>query len=175
MMSGPGALVDAILAAHAAELGADRLAYRNHVRRVLRFFERLAGAAPSHVVVAAAFHDLGIWVDRTFDYLGPSVRLARAYAEATEFEPFAAEIEATILNHHKLTPYEGPFSGSVETFRKADLVDVSLGLIRFGIPRADVRATRAALPNAGFHRRLVALTGRQLVRTPWRPLPMVRW
>jgi predicted metal-dependent HD superfamily phosphohydrolase len=168
-------LAEDIIQAHAPALGRDRLAYTNHVLRVLRFFQELGGGCPDQVVIAAAFHDLGIWTDGTFDYLMPSVRLAHQYLESTGHGSHAPEVEAIILNHHKLTRYRGPFGRSVELFRRADLVDVSLGLIRFGIQRAVVRDIRASLPNSGFHRRLTTLVVRQLLHHPLRPLPMVRW
>jgi hypothetical protein len=33
------------------------------------------------LVIAACFHDLGIWTDHTFDYLSPSAGLARDYLQ----------------------------------------------------------------------------------------------
>lgn len=169
-------VVDATLEVHAAALGRDHRGYANHVARVLNFYRALSGGdCPEHVVLAAAFHDLGIWSAGTFDYLGPSVALARRHLESQQRGALAPELEAIILQHHKLTAYGGPFAATVETFRKADLVDVSLGLFRFGLPRAFVRSVRNALPNAGFHRRLVGLTLRQFLQHPLHPLPMVRW
>jgi len=171
-------LADHILGLHSRELGGDLRGYCNHVTRVLGFLLALAPglAADSEVLeVAAAFHDLGIWTDRTFDYLGPSRRLARAWLAENGLDERAAEVEAVIEQHHKLRPYRGPFAASVEAFRRADLVDVSLGAVRSGLDAEYVRAVRRALPNAGFHWRLVTLTGRQLLRSPLRPLPMLRW
>lgn len=171
-------LADEILAAHAAALGADFAAYRNHVRRVLEFFAALAGGnapLPPQVQVAAAFHDLGIWTAHTFDYLPPSVALAEAWLAGRGMESLAPEVAAIIVEHHKLRPYAGPWAANVETFRRADLVDLSLGALRCGLPTALVRTVRAAHPNAGFHRLLARLTARQFLRTPLRPLPMFRW
>ncbi|HEU0054861.1 MAG TPA: HD domain-containing protein, partial [Longimicrobium sp.] len=76
------ATLDEVLDAHAAELGADFTAYRNHAYRVANLCLALAPDAPGRVekiALAAAFHDLGIWTDGTFDYLPPSVRLAREH------------------------------------------------------------------------------------------------
>ena len=39
---------------------------------------------------------------------------------------------------------------NVETFRKADFVDVSLGFIRFGLAPPIVRSVKAAFPTGGF-------------------------
>jgi hypothetical protein len=171
-------LVDEVLSSFAKNLGPDFSAYRNHVVRVLNFLFAIAPAfreAGEHVVVAAVFHDLGIWTDGTFDYLAPSRRLAREYLEVRGRQHHAPEVEAIIEEHHKLRPYRGPFSPTVESFRRADLVDISLGVIRFGLSSKFVCAVRTSFPNAGFHARLAALTGRQFLRSPLRPLPMLRW
>ena len=173
--------VDDTLSAYREALGPDAMAYRNHVCRVLAFVSRLVPAEPvggtlsEPLLQAAIYHDLGIWTDRTFDYLAPSRRLAAAALDEQGASSLAPEVEAIIENHHKLTPYLGPFASGVEAFRRADLVDVSLGLISFGLPGRFVAAIRREFPNAGFHRRLVQLTLHQLLLTPVRPLPMLRW
>jgi hypothetical protein len=171
-------LVDQILAAHRPALGADFTAYRHHVHRVLHAYAALSplpGEPPEPVLVAAAFHDLGIWTHRSFDYLGPSIAAAIAYLSDTGHAEWSEEVSLLIDQHHKLRPYCGPFEASVETYRRADLVDVSWGAVRFGLPWAQVRAIQAAWPNAGFHAMLARETLRQCLRTPWRPLPMMRW
>ena len=170
--------VDALLEPFAGALGQDFEGYRNHVTRVLHFQFAISPQlrdAPEQVLVAAAFHDLGIWTGNTFDYIRPSRRLAREYLSVRGLAHHAAEVEAIIERHHKLRPYRGPFTRSVESFRQADLVDVSLGLVCSGIERRYIAAVRSAFPNAGFHKRLLALTARQFLRTPLRPLPMVQW
>jgi hypothetical protein len=169
--------IESILERFSTQLGRDRAAYTNHVLRVANFFAALGGveACPDQVLVAAAFHDLGIWTAGTFDYLGPSVEVARAHLDRAGLGHLGDEVEAIIVQHHRLRTYRGPFQSTVEAFRRADLVDVSLGAVRFGLGRGFVGSVRAALPNEGFHRRLVALTLRQTARQPWRPLPMMRW
>jgi hypothetical protein len=172
------AQVEELIAAHATELGGDLAAYRNHVCRVLNYYAALGPPTdeiPEAVMIAAAFHDLGIWTARTFDYLEPSMRLAQTHLAGLGREHLGPEVAALVGEHHKLRPYTGPYAATVETFRRADLVDLSLGLVRSGLPASFVHAVRAAFPNAGFHRRLALLTARQLFRTPWRPLPMLRW
>lgn len=169
---------DALIRSYATDLGDGLPGYRNHVFRILNFFLALRDPeqdVPEAVLVAAAFHDLGIWTARTFDYLEPSVRLAQTHLADIGREELGAEVAALIIEHHKLRPYAGPFATTVEAFRRADLVDLSLGLVRSGLPAYFVGAVRTAFPNAGFHRRLARLTARQLIRTPWRPLPMLRW
>jgi hypothetical protein len=171
-------LVDAILTAHDDDFAGAPDPYRNHVYRVLHYYAALTGETgelPTSVLIAAAYHDLGIWSDRTFDYLPPSIARARAYLETTDRGELVPEVDALIAEHHKLRAYRGPQSRDVELFRRADLVDVSVGLIRFGVPSSTIRAVKAAFPDLGFHGRLVSLAARQLVKSPLRPLPMVRW
>lgn len=171
-------LAEQIIQSFASDLGADLPAYRNHVCRVLNYFAALTdaqGPLPEAVLIAAAFHDIGIWTDQTFDYLQPSVRRAKAYLAERGLTHLEAEVEAVIVEHHKIRRYRAAHAASVEAYRQADLVDVSLGLIRFGIPASFIRSVQAAFPNAGFHQHLLALTARQLCRTPLRPLPMMRW
>ena len=87
----------------------------------------------------------------------------------------ASEVRLLIVEHHKLLPYKGPYASSVESYRSADLVDVSLGMVRFGMTRSYVKSVKKAFPNRGFHWRLVTLTVRQFLRSPFRPLPMIHW
>lgn len=79
-----------------------------------------------------------------------------------------------IVEHHRIRR-AGPSSAPVEIFRRADAVDVSLGVVRFGLPRASCRAVRRECPDAGFHARLVALTLAHARRHPGSPLPMFKW
>jgi hypothetical protein len=110
------------------------------------------------IAVAAVLHDLGIWTKHTFDYIAPSVGIAREHLAARGRADWIPEIEAMIVNHHKITPSRANPQSLVESFRRADWIDVSRGLRRFGLPRMFIAAVDAAWPNAGFHRRLVQLT-----------------
>jgi hypothetical protein len=168
-------LLTTILELHRAALGADFAAYRNHCLRVIAMTPAPSTDDAAKVQIAAAFHDLGIWTHRIFDYLEPSAALARDWLAAHDLLAWSDEIAAMILWHHRLRPAPGPASALVENFRRADWCDVLLGWPRFGIPRDRIRAARAEHPDAGFHWKLVQLTAAQMVREPWRPLPMLRW
>jgi HD domain len=170
--------VDEALRPFTAVIGEDLPGYRNHVYRVLHYFRALSGTAvevPESVLIAAAFHDIGIWTDHTFDYLPPSVREARDYLKACGLEHLGPEVDALISEHHKIRSYRLAYATTVETYRQADLVDLSLGAFRFGLPRAYIRSVKTCFPNAGFHRRLAVLAARQFWKSPLRPLPMIRW
>jgi hypothetical protein len=171
------AALDDILSAHAAELGDDFAGYRNHAHRVAQICAKLASADDDQcrkIVVAAAFHDIGIWTGRTFDYLPPSVRAAEAYLAATGRADSTPEIVEAIRQHHKLTPWRGDPAWIVEPFRRADWIDVSRGLLTFALPRGFLRELYARWPGAGFHRRLVTLELAHLRKDPLHPLPMFR-
>ncbi len=168
--------VEEVLHDHAPELGQDLIAYRNHVYRVANLCLAIVGDGHVEVektAVAAVFHDLAIWTNKTFDYVAPSVALAREYLEARGMAAWVPEVTAMIEDHHKITGIDG--QSLVESFRRADWIDVSRGLRRFGLPRTFMTAVAATWPNAGFHRRLVQLTVDRFWKHPLAPLPMVKW
>jgi hypothetical protein len=170
-------VVDDVLAMWRETLGASFEAYRGHVYRLINFSCALTGddAASDTLAVAAVFHDLGIWSDGTFAYLAPSIRRADEWSDAHATGVDRREVADMIALHHKLTRAPASVSSNVEPFRRADLVDLSLGLFRFGLPKGFVRTVREAFPNAGFHRVLVHTCFRWLLKHPTNPLPMVRW
>ncbi|MGD0641921.1 MAG: hypothetical protein ABSC22_14335 [Roseiarcus sp.] len=173
----PFAGIDRILVARRQALGRDFYGYRNHCQRTALFCLALLGdpAWEDAIAVAAAHHDLGIWTEKAWDYLAPSCALARAHLAAIGHADWTDEITAAIDNHHKLTAYRAGASPLPEAFRRADLIDLSLGAFSFGLDRAFIRAVRARFPNAEFHRRLAQLAGRAFVKNPLRALPMMRF
>jgi hypothetical protein len=171
-------LLEAILDAWKSQLGDDDLAYKNHVYRMVHFCFALRDCSEEErqkIVIAGCFHDLGIWSDGTIDYLPPSVALAQAYLKQHGLEGWNQEISAMIDLHHQLREVRDERFSLVEVFRRADLVDVSLGLMRAGIPRDVFKAVKAQFPNAGFHKRLMQLAGGWFRQHPLSPPPFVKW
>ena len=168
--------IDEVLHDHASELGHDFVAYRNHVYRVANLCAALGKDRVDleRIAVAAVFHDLGIWTDKTFDYIAPSVALARVYLAAHGRGAWIVEIERMIADHHKITPSHAGQDSLVEPFRRADWIDVTRGLRTFGLPRPLIRSVLAGWPSAGFHWRLVQLTLERFRTHPLTPLPMVK-
>jgi len=170
--------LDAVLDTHAAALGGDLHAYRNHAYRVANLCVALRPVDDSGIgmiALAAAFHDLGIWTAHTFDYLDPSARLACDHLACSGHGDWQQDVSAMIREHHKVRRYTGTAAEVVEPFRRADWIDVSRGILRFGLPGARVREIFAKWPNAGFHRRLVQLTLKQARAHPLRPIPVLKW
>ena len=172
------ALLDELLAGYKPQLALDYDAYRNHCMRLFNFCMALAGddkAAEDKIAIAAVFHDLGIWTENTLDYLAPSQLLAQRYLEKSFKASWCKEIDAMISEHHKITRYKENPAWLVEAFRKADLIDLSGGLIRFRLPDDFVSDVLDAYPNAGFHKILARLAIKRLKTNPSSPLPMMKW
>ncbi len=169
--------VDALFDYYAERFGKQQTPYRNHVYRLVNL---VAAQRPldeeerEALEIAAFFHDAGIWLAGTFDYLQPSARLAEHYLEEQQLDHHRAIVRAMILNHHKISRYHNDPANLAEVFRRADWMDVSLGLMRFGVPMARFRLIKRSCPNAGSHGRLLKLIWQQLLSQPWLPLPMSR-
>jgi len=175
-------LLDELFAESSEILGEDLQAYRNHAYRVFNFCmaqcavrPEAAGESADKVAIAAHFHDIGIWTDGTFDYLAPSAARALAYLTSTGRSEWSVEISRMVMEHHKITQHRATNGRLTELFRRADWIDVMLGVRRYGLDRSLVNEIRRTFPNAGFHRRLLELGGRRLRSHPLSPLPMMKW
>jgi hypothetical protein len=171
-------LLEEILNEWKKEIGKDYQAYKNHVYRVVQFCLALHNSNEEErekIIVAACFHDLGIWTNDTVDYLPPSILLAKEYLKGRNLEHWFIEIELMIDMHHKFRKYEVNNYPLVEVFRRADLVDVSLGVVKWGLPKDYIRNIKTKFPNSGFHKRLNQLAVRWFFRHPLNPLPFMKW
>ncbi|MDQ3677802.1 MAG: HD domain-containing protein [Actinomycetota bacterium] len=150
--------------------------YRGHVYRVLNFARALSANIDDRdakLAIAAAFHDLDAF--SALDYLSSSIRAQDAWLRQTGRQAWASELAVVIAEHHRLTPYRGPHAPLAEAFRRADLVDLSQGLIRDGIPRPYVKAVRAAFDVGSFFTRVVPRAiVRNLRQHPLDPFPHMR-
>lgn len=158
------------------QMGREYHKYKNHVYRVY-FNCLLLNDLPSQAekfAIAAVFHDIGIWTDHTIDYLDPSVAQAKLYLEEVDKQEWSEEISDMILWHHKLSRYQGPYEWTVETFRQADWIDVSFGLLSFKADKQQIKLNRIKYPNLGFHFFLLKEVGKNFLRHPLNPLPMFR-
>lgn len=170
--------IDALLNPWRPVIGAAFDGYRNHVLRMASYCLLLKpcdAIEQQKIEIAACFHDIGIWTAGTLDYLPPSAAVAREYLGANALEAWSDEIARMIVTHHKLRPATDEASALVELFRKGDLVDLSIGLVKFGLPAAVVNSVKAACPNAGFHRNLCRLELGWFLKHPLNPVPMMKW
>ncbi|CAA9477782.1 MAG: Enoyl-CoA hydratase [uncultured Solirubrobacteraceae bacterium] len=172
-------LVEQILAEHRGHGGPDERSwqgYHAHVYRVLNLARTLAPQSPDRdekLAIAGAFHDLVAF--RTLDYLAPSIAAQDAWLARTGRSAWADELALVVAEHHKLTPYRRAHAPLVEAFRRADLADLSQGLLHPGLSRAYVKAVRSAFDAGPFFARVVAPgLARRIVRHPRDPLPLMR-
>ena len=117
--------------------------YRGHVYRVLNLARVLVPDRDDRddkLAIAAAFHDIDAF--STLNYLGPSIRTMDAWLQRTGRGTWAEELAVVVAEHHRLIPYRGHHAALAEAFRRADLNDLSQGLIRSGLPREHVRTVR---------------------------------
>lgn len=144
-------------------IGSDYQGYRNHVYRMVQFCwalktlrgETLTEEEKQKIMIAGVFHDIGIWPTITLDYIGPSIPPAITYLAENGLSHWQEEITLMIENHHKFTSYQGEFQDLVELFRQGDVIDFTLGIGKFQLPKAFILDMKKALPNAGFHLGLV--------------------
>lgn len=179
-------LLEEILGKWKDKIGADYAGYKNHVYRMVNFCFALHGSNPEaapqadheareKIIIAGCFHDLGIWAGNTFDYLPPSVALAKEYLRQHNLTQWMPEIELMIAMHHKLNKFQDARYPLVELFRKGDLVDFSLGIVKCGLPNVYIKSVKNTFPNAGFHKRLVLLELGWFSRHPLHPAPVFKW
>jgi HD domain len=175
-MPHPHPIIEDVFNTFGVMMGEDFHRYRNHVYRVFLYCTLLDDDADliDKYAIAAVFHDIGIWTNKTFDYLDPSVEQAARFLAKIEKEEWTDEITSMIYWHHKMTPYHGKHEKLVEVFRQADWIDVSRGILSFGVGRDHIRKVSKLFPTLGFHRFLLKETLKNFFRHPLNPLPMVR-
>lgn len=138
--------------------GADS-AMERHCHRQFLIAERLAGERPYDrelVLCACWLHDAGVYIDSSAPYVTEGGLLA-----AQVVEPFAWEPDRRQRLHDACEQHHAPRSRiglglEVELLRQSDLVDVSAGLVNFGIDRGWLKALFREIPRSGF----VPLLGR---------------
>lgn len=171
-------LLEEILDKWKIEIGNDYIGYKNHVYRMINFCFALHNFKTEErekIIIAGCFHDLGIWAGNTFDYLPPSITLAKDYLQQNNLEQWIPEIEIMIDMHHELRKNHDERYPMIEIFRQGDLVDFSLGIVKCGLPKTYIKNVKNQFPNAGFHKRLVRLAGGWFCRHPLNPLPILKW
>jgi 5'-deoxynucleotidase YfbR-like HD superfamily hydrolase len=167
-----------LLAPYKEVLGKNFVAYSNHVHRVVQLTMALKHTIKKSdeekIIIAAVFHDIGIWTRKTFDYLDPSIAESRTFLQKIKKTEWEAEIFQIIRMHHKISTYSGDYHDNVEAFRKADLVDLSKGLKSFGVSKNIIKNNYLKFPSNGFQKILFLLFLKQIFISPMNPLPMLK-
>ena len=163
-----------ILVKFKKELGQDYTPYLNHAKRVYEYaLVLLLQKEGKKLGIASAFHDLDIWVSHKLDYLDGSANMARDYIKQKNLDLLPDEIAFIINNHHKFRRIKG--NVEAEAFRKADLVDLTSGLIHYNIPISIISETEHRFPRLGFTSLITKKVVRWAITHPFRPFPMLKW
>jgi hypothetical protein len=153
------------------EIGNDYQAYRNHCLRVLTFATHHCGEYCKEreinlMAMALAYHDIALWSDKQMSYLEPSAKQMHSHAndggeDWTEEEMITAH--EIVMQHHKLTEWKGERGDGrlINSVRKGDWADATIGVIRFGLPASLLEDTYRRIPESGFHMVLSGM-GRRL-------------
>jgi predicted metal-dependent HD superfamily phosphohydrolase len=166
-------LITEILNPYKSQLGKYSLPYFNHATRVYEYSLILLLQKDSKkLAVAAAFHDLDVFLSNTMDYLEQSAKLATNFIVDNKLDLLSDEVAFIITHHHKLTKIKG--NVEAEAFRKADLIDLAAGIIRFNLPRSIIRETESRLPRLGFSGTITKRLFKYGITHPLSPLPMVK-
>ncbi|MFK7968744.1 MAG: HD domain-containing protein [Bacteroidia bacterium] len=166
-------IIDGILNQHHEALGLDLLAYSGHCYRVLNYM-RFLGMDEDDLdlaLVALPFHDLAVWTEKSMDYLEPSFLLAKSYVEEKELDLDINHLRIIILGHHKTSKIDQ--SPVAELLRKADLIDLSKGMIRFGLSKAKIAEVKSAMPYYGFQSIIMRKVIVHAIKHPFKPFPML--
>ncbi|MCK5394525.1 MAG: hypothetical protein KAJ32_00960 [Gammaproteobacteria bacterium] len=171
-------LLEEILKEWKEVIGNEYEGYKNHVSRMILFCFALKDCNEEEkekIIIAGAFHDIGIWIKDTVDYIPPSLPPAMEYLKKRNLEAWSTEIELMITEHHKIREYKDTSYPLVEIFRKGDLVDFSFGLFKFGISKSYIKDVKAKFPNSGFHKNLGKRATKWFLKHPLNPAPMMKW
>ena len=159
-------------------IGDEYQGYRNHVYRMIHFCLALHEYNEDdrkRIIIAGAFHDIGIWIDDTVDYIPPSLPPAMEYLKSNNLEEWSTEIGLMITEHHKIREYRDNNHPLVEVFRKGDLVDFSFGLFKFGLSKDIIDEVKNQFPNDNFHKNLGKRAAKWFLKHPLNPAPMMKW
>lgn len=147
--------------------------FRNHCQRLHCFATALMRARGLELDVDLAYliamlHDLGIVseIDEGANYLQRSRALFRRETKGVALPAVDDRVldECMLYNHRVMAVPN--LSAEAECFRNAVMIEHSRGLIRFGLERADIRATFDELPRENFDRVLLDFTWRTIKREP---------
>lgn len=168
-------LIETILGGYKIILKKDFPVYRNHIYRIFNYALLLDDDKNNmdKYAIAAVFHDIGIWTD-SFDYLEPSIALATEYLNKNDHQDWIEEVSLMIDNHHKISSYKGNNTETVNTFRKADWIDVVNGIKKFNLPKQDYREIQKLFSNKGFHLFLLKQWFQWFFKHPFNSLPMFK-
>lgn len=130
-----------------------------HTVRQFVIAERLAHdagqAVDRELLLCAAFlHDAGLFdgvASKDEPYVTDGRRLALEVIDPFGWPAERRRLLGDAIEQHHAPTSRAHLGAEVELMRRSDLVDVSVGLINFGLSRGWLRGLMAAVPRAGFY------------------------
>ena len=105
------------------------------------------------------------------DYLNPSIELATNYITTSDIQIEENLIKEFIGDHHRLSSNK---LGLAEKMRKADFMDLSLGFIKFGQSKTEIKKIKKQFPTHGFQWMVFRKVFSYAITHPWKPFPMMK-
>ena len=117
---------------------------------------------------AAWLHDAGLYDGAASDasYVTDGRRLALSVLAPFDWPAERLQRCGDAIERHHTLRAQWSLGPEVEVMRRADLVDVSAGVVSFGLDRAWLKALFARVPRDGFVRGLLPLVGHMLRERP---------
>jgi putative nucleotidyltransferase with HDIG domain len=128
------------------------------------------------IAVAALLHDIGLYpgASRGGVYTADGAELAREMLTTHLWSPDRIRLCADAIDRHHEVRGQLARGGEVEAIRLADLVDLSGGLLAFGVDRRWLRALNQAVPRDGLIGELARELGRAFRQRPL-TVPQIFW
>jgi hypothetical protein len=154
---------DALSATHAAQAALETLRaaagadspMERHCLRQFAIAERLAGEHEFDrelLLCACWLHDLGLYTHSREPYVTEGARLAARVLEPFGWPPERLQRCMDACEQHHAPRSRMALGLEVELVRRSDLVDVSEGLVSFGLDRRWLRDLFREVPRAGLWR-----------------------
>lgn len=167
-----GAEADALAAVREASGETDGPMERHGVR-VFRTACELAARRGADVdrevlLVTGFLHDLGLYdsISRGGVYVKDGAEFASELVGKHGWSAERTKLCADAIERHHELRSQWDLGAEVELTRRADLVDVSNGLVRFGLPRTWLRDLSAEVPRDGTYREVARLLGHAVRERP---------
>lgn len=120
------------------------------------------------LLVAGFLHDLGLYdsISRGGVYVKDGAEFAAEMLEKHGWDAGRIELCSNAIERHHELRSQWQAGNEVELMRKADLIDVSSGLVASGVSRSWLRELNAAIPRDGTYREIARLLGHALRERP---------
>lgn len=136
-------------------LGCHFDAYKNHSLRTINYCNFMLSPdeeTMQHLVITAAYHQLGLWLKATKDYPSISAETLLLNSDKIGFDPVPDRVLDAILKHHTLTQDFAEHDSFACCFWKAFRIEVSMGYSDQGLPEDFIQKVRECIPVDGYNK-----------------------